>query len=78
MVMNLIVADMLAGGIFTAQTFLTLGRQYDCKFSIFTWIHTAVRFPLISLPNIAMISLQQHTPRFVHSSIGSSKGGAAV
>ena len=36
MVMNLIVADMLAGGIFTAQTFLTLGRQYDCKFSIFT------------------------------------------
>ena len=36
MVMNLIVADMLAGGIFTAQTFLKLGRQYDCKFSIFT------------------------------------------
>ena len=42
------------------------------------WIHSGVRFPLISLPNIAMISLQQHTPRFVQSSIGSSKGGSTV
>ena len=48
------------------------------NFRYLPWIHTAVRFPLISLPNIAMISLQQHTPRFVHSRIGSSKGGAAV
>ena len=64
------VADMLAGGIFIAQIFFTLGSH--CKFSEFNlgsyWravpLYFAIYFliylfPLTSLTNIAMISLQQ-------------------
>ena len=67
---------MLAGGIFIAQTFFTLGRLYDCKFSKFTFDSYWSAFPLlfaiflfpmisvISLTNIAMISLQQAHTKF--------------
>jgi len=70
LVMNLTVADMLAGGIFIAQIFFTLGSH--CKLSIFNLasysravpLYFAIYFliylfPLTSLTNIAMISLQQ-------------------
>ena len=66
LVINLTVADMLAGGIFIAQIFFTFDSH--CKFSKFNlgsyWravpLYFAVLFfPLTSLTNIAMISLQQ-------------------
>ena len=70
LVINLTVADMLAGGIFIAQIFFTLGSH--CKFSEFNLgsyrravpLYFAIYFliylfPLTSLTNIAMISLQQ-------------------
>ena len=70
LVINLTVADMLAGGIFIAQIFFTLGSH--CKFSKFNLVsyRSAVPlyfaiyfliylFPLTSLTNIATISLQQ-------------------
>ena len=65
-VINLMVADMLAGGILIPQTFFLL--WFTCKFSKLnlesywrTWLlHFAIFFfPLTSLTNIAMISLQQ-------------------
>ena len=67
LVINLTVADMLAGGILIPQTFFMLGTP-QCKFSKFKlelyWraapLHFAIYlFPLTSLTNIAMISLQQ-------------------
>ena len=67
LVINLTVADMLAGGSFIADLFFTLNASY-CKFSELTsgsyWITVplyfgTVFFPLTSLTNIAMISLQQ-------------------
>ena len=67
LVINLTVADMLAGGILIPQTFFMLERPY-CKFSKFKFelywravtLHFAIYwFPLTSLTNIAMISLQQ-------------------
>ena len=67
LVINLTVADMLAGGSFIADLFFTLDTSY-CKFSELNlgsyWravpLHFAILFfPLTSLTNIAMISLQQ-------------------
>ena len=67
LVINLTVADMLAGGSFIADLFFTLNASC-CKFSELTsgsyWItvplyFATVFFPLTSLTNIAMISLQQ-------------------
>ena len=67
LVINLTVADMLAGGSFIADLFFTLNASY-CKFSELTlgsyWrtvplYFATVFFPLTSLTNIAMISLQQ-------------------
>ena len=67
LVINLTVADMLAGGILIPHTFFLLWFS-RCKFWTFnlqpcwrTWLlHFAiVFFPLTSLTNIAMISLQQ-------------------
>ena len=67
LVINLTVADMLAGGSFIANLFFTLDDSY-CKFSELTlgsyWrtvpLYFAIHFfPLTSLTNIAMISLQQ-------------------
>ena len=70
LVINLTVADMLAGGIFSVQKFFTVGSH--CKFSKFNLgsygkavpLYFAIYFliylfPLTSLTNIAMISLQQ-------------------
>ena len=70
LVINLTVADMLAGGIFIAQIFFSLDSH--CKFSKFNLgsyrravpLYFAIYFliylfPLTSLTNIAMISLQQ-------------------
>ena len=67
LVINLTVADMLAGGSFIADLILALDASY-CKFSELTvgsyWrsvplYFAIVFFPLTSLTNIAMISLQQ-------------------
>ena len=67
LVINLTVADMLAGGSFIADLILALDARY-CKFSELTlgsyWrsvplYFAIVFFPLTSLTNIAMISLQQ-------------------
>ena len=67
LVINLTVADMLAGGSFIADLFFTLDAG-GCTFSEFNlgsyWravpLHFAILFfPLTSLTNIAMISLQQ-------------------
>ncbi|CAH3192465.1 unnamed protein product [Porites evermanni] len=67
LVINLTVADMLAGGSFIADLFFTLNSSY-CKFSELNlgsyWrtvpLNFAILFfPLASLTNIAMISLQQ-------------------
>ena len=67
LVINLMVADMLAGGILIPQTFFLLWFS-RCKFSKLNlesywriWLlHFAIFFfPLTSLTNIAMISLQQ-------------------
>ena len=70
LVINLMVADMLAGGSFIANLFYILYSSH-CTFSEFNlgsyWravpLHFAILFfPLTSLTNIAMISLQQtHT-----------------
>ena len=68
LVINLTVADMLAGGSFIAYLFFTLDAGGYCTFSEFNlgsyWravpLHFAILFfPLTSLTNIAMISLQQ-------------------
>ena len=67
LVINLTVADMLAGGSFIADLIFALDDSY-CKFSELTlgsyWrtvplYFAIVFFPLTSLTNIAMISLQQ-------------------
>ena len=67
LVINLMVADMLAGGSFIANLFYILYSSH-CTFSEFNlgsyWrdvpLHFAILFfPLTSLTNIAMISLQQ-------------------
>ena len=89
LVINLTVADMLAGGIFIAQIFFTLDSH--CKFSEFNLgsyrsdvpLYFAIYFlfylfPLTSLTNIAMISPQQARATFVHSSIASLKSGSTV
>lgn len=89
LVINLTVADMLAGGIFSAQIFFTLDSH--CKFSEFNLgsyrsdvlLYFAIYFlfylfPLTSLTNIAMISPQQARATFVHSSIASLKSGSTV
>lgn len=66
--MNFTVADMLAGGISIAQTFFHWGDTMIANFRNLPWIHTGVPFlllfaiflfPLMSLTNIALISLQQ-------------------
>ena len=70
LVINLTVADMLAGGIFIAQIFFSLDSH--CKFSKFNLgsyrravpLYFAIYFliylfPLTSLTDIAMICLQQ-------------------
>ena len=70
LVINLTVADMLAGGIFLAQIFFSLDSH--CKFSKFNLgsyrravpLYFAIYFliylfPLTSLTDIAMICLQQ-------------------
>ena len=68
LVINLTVADMLAGGSFIADLFFTLDASGYCTFSEFNlgsyWravpFYFAIPFfPLTSLTNIAMISLQQ-------------------
>ena len=68
LVINLMAADMLVGGILILGTFALLERPH-CKFSKFNltesyWIavpsyFAIFLFPLTSLTNIAMISLQQ-------------------
>ena len=67
LVINLTVADMLAGGSFIANLFFTFDTS-NCKFSELNlgsyWrtvpLYFAILFfPLTSLTNIAMISLQQ-------------------
>ena len=67
LVINLTVADMLAGGSFIADLIWALDARY-CKFSELTlgsyWRSVPLNFaivffPLTSLTNIAMISLQQ-------------------
>ena len=67
LVINLTVADMLAGGSFIANLFFTFDSS-NCKFSELNlgsyWrtvpLYFAILFfPLTSLTNIAMISLQQ-------------------